>query len=212
MGICRGRATPGSKRRRGYAGNIEFDILIDEARPNTVLFYEVWESLEAQQAYMAWRVGAGDLTTLNSFLAGEPKFTALRSVADRFTSKRRRSNRWVRRSAYGRTRLRRSPVGRSCIGDDRMEPNLGQGACQALEDAAALGVVAALTPPDQMLAAFEKLRLRRVRAIVRQSAEGRPGAHESRPARALLRAVLRAMPAAVTDRVAQAVHTMPEYA
>lgn len=70
------------KKSRSYAGNIEFDILIDETRPNTVLFYEVWESAEAQQAYMAWRVKAGDLTMLLSFLADEPKFTALRSIAD----------------------------------------------------------------------------------------------------------------------------------
>ncbi len=66
---------------RAAAGNIEFDILIDEARPNTVLFYEVWESPGSQQAYMAWRVERGDLTILMSFLAGEPKFTALRSIA-----------------------------------------------------------------------------------------------------------------------------------
>lgn len=70
------------KVSRSYFGNIEFDILIDETRPATVLFYEVWKSLEAQQAYMAWRVQAGDLTTLMSFLDGEPKFTALRSIAD----------------------------------------------------------------------------------------------------------------------------------
>ena len=70
------------KVSRSYTGNIEFDILIDETRPNTVLFYEVWESAEAQQAYMAWRVQAGDLTKLLSFLADEPKFTALRSIAD----------------------------------------------------------------------------------------------------------------------------------
>ncbi len=66
---------------RSAAGNIAFDILIDEARPDQVLFYEVWESAEAQQAYMAWRVGRGDLTILLSFLAGEPKFTALRRIA-----------------------------------------------------------------------------------------------------------------------------------
>ena len=66
---------------RAAPGNITFDILIDEAPPNIVLFYEVWESPEAQQAYMAWRVERGDLTILMSFLAGEPKFTALRSVA-----------------------------------------------------------------------------------------------------------------------------------
>ena len=66
---------------RSAAGNITFDILIDETRPHVVLFYEVWESAEAQQAYMAWRVQRGDLTTLMGFLAGEPKFTALRRIA-----------------------------------------------------------------------------------------------------------------------------------
>src|SRR3546814_2491645 len=47
-----------------YPGNIEFDILIDQAQSDRVIFYEVWESLEAQQAYMTWRVQAGDLTKL----------------------------------------------------------------------------------------------------------------------------------------------------
>ncbi|HEX3809177.1 MAG TPA: antibiotic biosynthesis monooxygenase family protein [Rhizomicrobium sp.] len=70
------------KISRSYPGNIAFDILTDESRPETVLFYEVWESAEAQQAYMAWRVGAGDLTFLLSLLAEKPKFTALRSIAD----------------------------------------------------------------------------------------------------------------------------------
>ncbi|MCU0728888.1 MAG: antibiotic biosynthesis monooxygenase [Sphingopyxis sp.] len=65
---------------RSAVGNITFDILIDETRPEQVLFYEVWESAAAQQAYMAWRVERGDLTILMSFLAGEPKFTALRNV------------------------------------------------------------------------------------------------------------------------------------
>lgn len=65
---------------RSAAGNIAFDILIDESNPETVLFYEVWESTEAQQAYMAWRIERGDLTKLMSFLAGEPKFTTLRSL------------------------------------------------------------------------------------------------------------------------------------
>jgi len=66
---------------RGYPGNIAFDILVDEAQPTLIRFYEVWESAKAQQDYMAWRVQAGDLTTLMSFLAAEPRFTALRSVA-----------------------------------------------------------------------------------------------------------------------------------
>ncbi len=65
---------------RSAAGNIAFDILIDETRPNQVIFYEVWESAEAQQAYMAWRVERGDLTILLAFLADQPKFTALRRI------------------------------------------------------------------------------------------------------------------------------------
>ena len=66
---------------RSARGNIAFDILVDEAHPEDIVFYEVWESLEAQQTYMAWRVERGDLTTLLSFLAAEPKFTALRRIA-----------------------------------------------------------------------------------------------------------------------------------
>jgi quinol monooxygenase YgiN len=66
---------------RSAAGNIAFDILLNEARPDQVLFYEVWESAEAQQTYMAWRVERGDLTILMSFLATEPKFTALQRIA-----------------------------------------------------------------------------------------------------------------------------------
>jgi quinol monooxygenase YgiN len=66
---------------RTAAGNIAFDILLDEARPDQVLFYEVWESDKAQQTYMAWRVERGDLTILMSFLAAEPKFTALQRIA-----------------------------------------------------------------------------------------------------------------------------------
>jgi quinol monooxygenase YgiN len=66
---------------RTAAGNIAFDILLDESHPDQVLFYEVWESAGAQQIYMAWRVERGDLTILMSFLAAEPKFTALRRIA-----------------------------------------------------------------------------------------------------------------------------------
>jgi quinol monooxygenase YgiN len=69
------------KLSRSYPGNIAFDILIDETQPYKVSFYEVWESPKAQQDYMAWRVQAGDLTKLLSLLAGEPRFTALRSIA-----------------------------------------------------------------------------------------------------------------------------------
>lgn len=69
------------KLSRTYPGNVKFDILIDEMRPETVLFYEVWESAAAQSAYMAWRVEAGDLTKLMSMLTGQPKFTAFKFIA-----------------------------------------------------------------------------------------------------------------------------------
>lgn len=65
---------------RAATGNIAFDILLDETRPHLVLFYEVWESAEAQQSYMAWRVARGDLAILMSFLDAEPKFTALQRI------------------------------------------------------------------------------------------------------------------------------------
>lgn len=66
---------------RSYPGNVTFEILTNETEPSKVIFYEVWESQQAQQAYIAWRVQAGDLTKLLSFLAAEPRFTALRNIA-----------------------------------------------------------------------------------------------------------------------------------
>jgi quinol monooxygenase YgiN len=69
------------KLSRSYPGNIAFDILVDESQPETVIFHEVWESAQAQQDYMAWRVQAGDLTKLLALLAAEPKFTRLRRIA-----------------------------------------------------------------------------------------------------------------------------------
>lgn len=65
---------------RAYPGNLRFDIMVDRTAPEKVAFYEVWETPEAQQAYMAWRVQNGDLDTLMSMLACEPRFTALREV------------------------------------------------------------------------------------------------------------------------------------
>jgi quinol monooxygenase YgiN len=66
---------------RSYAGNIAFEIFINEADPHRITFYEVWTSPEAQKAYMACRIQAGDLTKLMSYLAAQPRFTAFRRVA-----------------------------------------------------------------------------------------------------------------------------------
>jgi len=67
---------------RAYPGNLAFDILIDDGCPERVIFYEVWESHQAQQTYMAWRIQAGDLIKLMTYLADTPKFTPLRSITD----------------------------------------------------------------------------------------------------------------------------------
>jgi 2-polyprenyl-6-methoxyphenol hydroxylase-like FAD-dependent oxidoreductase len=61
-----------------------------------------------------------------------------------------------------------------CLGDaaHAMEPNLGQGACQAIEDALALGRSAMRHPPVSILAAYERARLRRIRSIVNEARRG----------------------------------------
>lgn len=66
---------------RSANGNARFDVLIDEERPQSVVFIEEWESPEAQQAYLAWRVERGDLTQLLSYLSGPPNFTTYRRVS-----------------------------------------------------------------------------------------------------------------------------------
>ena len=101
-----------------------------------------------------------------------------------------------------------------CVGDaaHAMEPNLGQGACQTLEDAVALGAVASSYAPEAILPAYEKLRLRRIRDFVRQSSDGHHSAHGDRLKQRIVRAALRATPAAIERLVLARMHTMPPYA
>jgi 2-polyprenyl-6-methoxyphenol hydroxylase-like FAD-dependent oxidoreductase len=100
-----------------------------------------------------------------------------------------------------------------CVGDaaHAMEPNLGQGACQALEDAAALALLALSKAPEALLPAFEKLRLMRVRNIVGRAAEARSGAHGSPLMQSTMRTVLRTLPQSFINRISRDVQTMPDY-
>lgn len=73
---------PNLTASRSAKGNIRFDVLIDEEHPQSVVFIEEWESPEAQQAYLAWRVERGDLTQLLSYLSGAPNFTTYRRLTN----------------------------------------------------------------------------------------------------------------------------------
>jgi 2-polyprenyl-6-methoxyphenol hydroxylase-like FAD-dependent oxidoreductase len=70
-----------------------------------------------------------------------------------------------------------------CVGDaaHAMEPNLGQGACQALEDAVALGWAARGRPAEAILPVYEAMRLKRVRTIVTLARQGAILAHRLPP-------------------------------
>jgi 2-polyprenyl-6-methoxyphenol hydroxylase-like FAD-dependent oxidoreductase len=93
-----------------------------------------------------------------------------------------------------------------------MEPNLGQGACQGLEDAAALQAIAAAVPADKVAIHYERLRLKRTQMFVRESALGRLGAHGSRPVRSIMRMALKAVPLAISEPRICDMQTMPDYA
>lgn len=100
-----------------------------------------------------------------------------------------------------------------CVGDaaHAMEPNLGQGACQAIEDAVALGVVARTRRPEDLGAAFEAMRLDRIRRIVARAAEGGRAVHGSLPVQIAMRLGLRVMPVAVKERMIGGIQRLPDY-
>ena len=90
-----------------------------------------------------------------------------------------------------------------CIGDAAyaMEPNQGQGGCQGIEDAWALGVLAQRLPPETILPELERLRLPRIRrAMVDSALIGRAAHSSSALTRVALRALLRLPPPWVARR------------
>ena len=83
-----------------------------------------------------------------------------------------------------------------------MLPNLGQGGCQAIEDAAALATALA-TGADvhDALAAYERSRKPRAEKVARQSRQMSALAHQRNPAAVALRNIaMRVTPAAATLR------------
>lgn len=87
-----------------------------------------------------------------------------------------------------------------CIGDaaHAMEPNQGQGACQGIEDAWALGVLAGRHAPDAIVPHLDRLRLKRIAGFHRDSALiGKVLHGESGVLRRIVPAIFRAVPRAL---------------
>ncbi len=53
---------------RAREGNLLFDIYVDQDKPGHVVFYEIWDSKELQQAYIAWRQETGFNARLGPFM------------------------------------------------------------------------------------------------------------------------------------------------
>ncbi len=101
-----------------------------------------------------------------------------------------------------------------CVGDaaHAMHPNLGQGGCQALEDALALGCAAARHAPTDILPVFERLRLKRIATFVSRSAH--PAFVAQSRHHGVAGAVRRSI-ALVPDRLLESnfapLHALPDY-
>lgn len=60
---------------RGFDGNVRTDVLVDEDDEAHWLIYEIWETVEHDEAYRAFRAGEGKLTQLPPLLAAPPAKT-----------------------------------------------------------------------------------------------------------------------------------------
>ena len=57
---------------RAFDGNVRTDVLVDEDDEAHWLIYELWETVEADEAYRAFRAGEGKITQLPPLLAAPP--------------------------------------------------------------------------------------------------------------------------------------------
>jgi len=57
---------------RAFAGNLGTDVLVDEDDEAHWLIYELWESVEHDEAYRTFRAGEGQVTELPPLLAAPP--------------------------------------------------------------------------------------------------------------------------------------------
>jgi quinol monooxygenase YgiN len=57
---------------RAFPGNLETTVLVDEDNEAHWLIYELWDTVEHDEAYRAFRAGEGKLTDLPPLLAAPP--------------------------------------------------------------------------------------------------------------------------------------------
>ena len=57
---------------RAFDGNVRTDVLMDEDDEAHWLIYELWETVEHDEAYRRFRAGDGKLTQLPPLLAAPP--------------------------------------------------------------------------------------------------------------------------------------------
>ena len=57
---------------RAFDGNLQTDVWVDEDDEAHWLIYEVWESVEHDEAYRRFRAGEGKVTELPPLLAAPP--------------------------------------------------------------------------------------------------------------------------------------------
>ncbi len=57
---------------RAFSGNLGTDVLVDEDDEAHWLIYELWATVEDDEAYRAFRAGDGKLTELPPLLAAPP--------------------------------------------------------------------------------------------------------------------------------------------
>jgi quinol monooxygenase YgiN len=57
---------------RAFDGNVRTDVLIDEDDEAHWLIYELWESVDHDEAYRRFRAGEGKITQLPPLLAAPP--------------------------------------------------------------------------------------------------------------------------------------------
>ena len=60
---------------RAFDGNLQTDVLVDEDDEAHWIIYELWDTVEHDEAYRAFRAGEGKVTELPPLLAAPPAKT-----------------------------------------------------------------------------------------------------------------------------------------